>query len=295
MRIDTLFAADRPTISFEFFPPKTEEGFEKLYGVIDDLRPLNPSYVSVTYGAGGSTRAKTVELVGKVQNEIGLTALAHLTCVGHTKGEMAEILDQLWGAGVRNILALRGDPPAGGGWAPTDGGFDHAGDLVAFIKNRHDFFVAVAGFPEGHPQCLNRTRDLEHLKQKVDAGAGSIVTQLFFDNNDFYRFRDAARGMGIDVPIVAGIMPIQNVGQIKRFVTMCGAKIPHPLLTKLESLEHDPAAVERAGLEYATRQCQDLIFHGVDGLHFYTLNKSPATVRIVRELKLPNPMATAAA
>ena len=297
MRIDQLLADGRPTISFEFFPPKTEEGFNKLYQTIDDLRPLAPSYVSVTYGAGGSTRAKTVELVGKIRNEIGLNAMAHLTCVGHTADEVGGILDQLWAAGVENVLALRGDPPTGGAWSMTDGGFEHAGDLVKYVRARHDFFVAVAGFPEGHPQCLNRTRDLEHLKQKVDGGAGAVVTQLFFDNNEFLRFRDAARRMGITAPIVAGIMPIQNLGQIKRFVTMCGAKIPQPLLIKLESLEHDPAAVEKAGLEYATRQCQDLLFHGVDGLHFYTLNKSPATVKIVQNLDLDDhrPQAASAA
>ena len=296
MRIDQILASDAPTISFEFFPPKTDEGFAKLRGTIDDLRPLRPSYVSVTYGAGGSTRSKTLDLVGTIQNEIGLTAMAHLTCVGHTSGEVGEILDQLWDRGVKNVLCLRGDPPAGQSqFAATEGGFATAAELVKFTKGRHDFFVAVAGFPEGHPQCLNRTRDLEHLRQKVDAGADTIVTQLFFDNADFFRWRDAAARMGVTIPAIAGIMPIQNLGQIKRFVTMCGAKIPHPLLTKLESLEGDAPAVERAGVEYATRQCQDLIFHGVDGLHFYTLNKSLATVQIVRDLRLPDHAAEATA
>lgn len=294
MRIDESrerSSGQRPAISFEFFPPKTEKGFEKLREAIASLRPLAPTYVSVTYGAGGSTRAKTVELVGQIQNELGLTAMAHLTCVGHSKQELREILDRVWDAGVRNVLALRGDPPEGSRWfTPCEGGCATTAELVRLIKERHDFFVAVAGYPEGHPECLNRTRDLEHLKQKVEAGADQVITQLFFDNADFYAWRERCRDIGIKVPIMAGIMPIQNVGQIKRFVTMCGAKIPHMLLTRLEALEPDPAAVERAGIAYATRQCQDLIFSGVDGLHFYTLNKSTATVEIVRNLDLaPSP------
>ncbi len=276
-------------MSFEFFPPKTDAGFDKLFDTIAALKPLNPSFVDVTYGAGGSTREKTLELAAKIRRETKLDVMAHLTCVGHTADEVGSILDQLWDADVHNVLALRGDPPGGGGvWTRTEGGFEYAGDMVEYVRNRHDFFTAVAGFPEGHPQCLNRTRDLEHLKQKVDAGADAVVTQLFFDNADFLRFRDDCRRIGIDVPIVAGIMPIQKVDQIKRFVTMCGAKIPHPLLTTLERLDSDPAAVERAGIDYATRQCQDLVFHGVDGLHFYTLNKSTATVEICQSLTLPD-------
>ncbi|MGC4031095.1 MAG: methylenetetrahydrofolate reductase [NAD(P)H] [Tepidisphaeraceae bacterium] len=286
MRLDPLFESGKPTVSFEFFPPKTDEGFTSLYRTIEELKPLKPSYVSVTYGAGGSTRTKTLELAAKIQNQIGFNTLAHLTCVGHTADEIGQIIDQLWADGVRNILALRGDPPAGGAtWTKTPGGFDHADELVAYIKKRHDFFVAVAGFPEGHPQGLNRQRDLEHLKGKVDAGADAIVTQLFFDNNDFHQFRYDTDRMGIRVPIVAGIMPISNVSQIKRFVTMCGAKIPMPLLRKLERIEHDADAVYKAGIDYATNQCRDLIFHDIAGLHFYTLNKSRATVDIVRRLE----------
>ncbi|MBC7784953.1 MAG: methylenetetrahydrofolate reductase [NAD(P)H] [Burkholderiales bacterium] len=288
MRLDQAFATGKPTISFEFFPPKTEEAFNALYQTIEDLRPLKPSYVSVTYGAGGSTRSKTLELCGRIQNEIGFNTVAHLTCVGHTRDKIGQILDQLWESGIRNILALRGDPPGGSVWTKTEGGFDHAGDLVGYVKNRHDFFVAVAGFPEGHPQCLNLSRDLEYLKAKVDAGADAIVTQLFFDNNDFLRFRDNCVRLGIDVPIIGGIMPISNVAQIKRFVTMCGAKIPMPLLRKLEKIEKDPDAVYNAGIDYATNQCRDLIFHDVAGLHFYTLNKSKATTEIVKRLNTPH-------
>ncbi len=288
MRLDQAFANGKPTISFEFFPPKTEEGFNALYQTIEDLRPLKPSYVSVTYGAGGSTRSKTLDLCGRIQNEIGFNTVAHLTCVGHTADEIGQILDQLWNSGIRNILALRGDPPAGGMWTKTPGGFDHADELVSYIKSRNDFFVAVAGFPEGHPQCLNLTRDMEHLKAKVDAGADAIVTQLFFDNNDFHRFRDNCLRIGIDVPIIGGIMPISNVAQIKRFVTMCGAKIPMPLLRKLERIEADANAVYQAGIDYATNQCRDLLFHDVAGLHFYTLNKSKATTEIVQRLNAPH-------
>jgi methylenetetrahydrofolate reductase (NADPH) len=285
MRIDSLLGLGKPTISFEFFPPKTDAGFASLYETIEDLKPLNPSYVSVTYGAGGSTRAKTVELVEKIQREGGIRSMAHLTCVGHTSDEIGSILDDLWNAGIRNVLALRGDPPAGQSqFVATEGGFAYADQLVKFVKGRHDFSIGVAGYPEGHPQCLNKTRDLENLKKKVDNGGAFVVTQLFFDNEDFYKFREAARAIGIRVPIVAGLMPILNVAQIKRFVGMCGAKIPHPLLLKLEALESDPEAVYAAGVEYATRQCEDLIKKGVDGIHFYTLNKSKATAQICRAL-----------
>jgi methylenetetrahydrofolate reductase (NADPH) len=295
VKIDRHFQTGRPSVSFEFFPPKTDKGFDKLFETIAALKPLGPSFVDVTYGAGGSTREKTLDLCRRIRSETGLDVMAHLTCVGHSAEEVGEILDKLWESDVHNVLALRGDPPAGGSWEKCEGGFEYAGEMVEFVRQRHDFFTAVAGFPEGHPQCLNRTRDLEHLKAKVDAGAHAVVTQLFFDNADFLRFRDECRRIGIDVPIIAGIMPIQKVDQIKRFVTMCGAKIPHPLLTTLERLESDPAAVEQAGVDYATRQCQDLVFHGVDGLHFYTLNKSNATVEIFRNLTLPKQLGKQAA
>jgi methylenetetrahydrofolate reductase (NADPH) len=285
MRIDELLGRGKPAISFEFFPPKNDAGFAQLYRTIGELHPLRPSYVSVTYGAGGSTREKTVTLVERIQSELRIRAMAHLTCVGHTAEEIGRILDDLWAAGIRNVLALRGDPPAGqSSFVKMEGGFAYADELVAFVRGRRDFCVGVAGYPEGHPQCLNKTRDLEHLKAKVDAGGCFVITQLFFDNNDFYHFRDAARAMGIGVPIIAGIMPIVNVSQIKRFVSMCGTKIPHPLLTKLESLEGSPEAVAAAGVDYATEQCRDLLAHGADGLHFFTLNKSNATVEVCRRL-----------
>jgi methylenetetrahydrofolate reductase (NADPH) len=285
MRIDQILGTGRPTISFEFFPPKTDEGFAKLYQTIDDLHAIDPSFVTVTYGAGGSTRQKTMDLVVRIQTELKLRAMAHLTCVGHTRDEIGQILDDLWNGGIVNIMALRGDPPAGQmHFVATEGGFAYANELVEFIRGRHDFCIGVAGYPEGHPQCLNVTRDMEHLKRKVNAGGDFITTQLFFDNEDFYRWRDRARAAGIRVPIIAGIMPIGNVNQIKRFVAMCGAKIPHPLLLKLEECEHDGESVYRCGVEYATQQCQDLLKNEADGLHFYTLNKSKATVEICKAL-----------
>jgi methylenetetrahydrofolate reductase (NADH) len=287
MRIDQLFGQGRPTISFEFFPPKTEAGFTQLFATIDELHPLQPSYVSVTYGAGGSTRQKTVALVERIQRELKIRSMAHLTCVGHTAEELGSILDELWKSGIVNVLTLRGDPPVGQAqFTATPGGFANANDLAKFARARHDFCIGVAGYPEGHPQCLNLTRDLEMVKLKLDHGGNFVITQLFFDNQDFYRFRDQARKMGITAPIIAGIMPIVNLAQIKRFVSMCGAKIPQDLLVKLESLESDPEAVYAAGIEHAVGQCRDLASHGADGLHFYTLNKSKATVQIVRSLNL---------
>jgi methylenetetrahydrofolate reductase (NADPH) len=286
MRIDQILGLGQPSVSFEFFPPKTDAGFASLFQTIDELKSIQPSYVSVTYGAGGSTREKTVQLVERIQRELGIRSMAHLTCVGHTAAEIGSILDDLWKAGIRNVLALRGDPPAGQSqFVSTEGGFANADGLVKFVAERHPFSIGVAGYPEGHPQCLNLTRDMEHLKRKVDNGGTFIVTQLFFDNADFYRFRDRAVAMGIKVPIVAGIMPILNVAQIKRFIGMCGAKIPQPLLLKLESLEADPEAVHSAGVEHATQQCRDLIANDVAGVHFYTLNKSKATVEICKLLK----------
>jgi methylenetetrahydrofolate reductase (NADPH) len=281
MRIDELLHGGKPTISFEFFPPKTDEGFTSLFRTIDELKSIKPSYVSVTYGAGGSTREKTVQLVERIQRDLGIRSMAHLTCVGHTADQIGGILDDLWKAGIRNVLALRGDPPAGQTqFTAAEGGFANADGLVKYIAKRHPFCIGVAGYPEGHPQCLNLTRDMEHLKRKIDNGGNFIVTQLFFDNADFYRFRDRAVAMGINAPIVAGIMPILNVAQIKRFIGMCGAKIPQPLLLKLESLETDADAVHRAGVDHAVDQCRDLIANGVAGIHFYTLNKSKATVDI---------------
>ena len=287
MRIDQILGLGKPTISFEFFPPKNEVGFAQLYQAVGELHAIKPSFVTVTYGAGGGTRQKTVDLVARIQRELKLRSMAHLTCVGHTRDEIGGILDDLWQNGVVNIMALRGDPPAGQTqFVATAGGFSYANELVGFTRSRHDFCIGVAGYPEGHPQCLNLTRDMENLKRKVDEGGNFVTTQLFFDNADFYRFRDRARHAGIKSPIVAGIMPILNVNQMKRFISMCGAKIPHPLLLKLEAVEEDAEAVHAAGVEYAVKQCQDLVKNSVDGIHFYTLNKSKATVQICKELNI---------
>ena len=284
-RIDAAFKAGRATMSFEFFPPKSDESRAQLMTAIEELRPLAPDFVSITRTGEGTQ--STLDLTIQVQNELGFRAMSHLTCVHHSREEMGAALDTLWESGVRNVLALRGDlPPGTTQVARGEDGFSYASDLVPFVREKHDFCIGVAGYPESHPQSLNPARDLEMLKMKMDAGAHFIITQLFFDNSDFYRWRDGARAMGIDAPIVAGIMPINNVAQIKRFVTMCGAKIPQPLLVQLESLESDPLAVHAAGVEYAIRQCEDLISNGVDGLHFYTLNKSKATVLIGQALQV---------
>ncbi len=288
MRIDQLFNSALPTLSFEFFPPRGEEGEAQLLQTIEELRPLQPSFISVTRTGGGAP--PTIDLTAKIQNELGFRAMSHLTCAGYTQEQIGELLDKAWDEGVRNILALRGDAaPGEQTFSVTEGGFSAASDLVEFIKNRHDFCIGVAGYPEGHPTALNLERDAKYFKLKVDNGAHFGVTQLFFDNSDFYRWRDRVQGMGVDVPLVAGIMPILNVAQIKRFVGMCGARIPEPLLLQLESLESDPASVHAAGVEYAIRQCEDLLANGVSGVHFYTLNRSKATVLISQALGMKHP------
>jgi methylenetetrahydrofolate reductase (NADPH) len=284
MRIDELFVTDKPTISFEFFPPKDAEGAENLFKTIERLRPLQPSFVSITRTGGGTE--PTIDLTSRVQKDLGIRTMAHLTCVGHTKEQMKAHLQTLWDDGVRNVLALRGDlHPGQANSQMGEREFAYATDLVAFVKEQNDFAITVAGYPEGHPQCLNITRDLEYLKQKQDMGATSVITQLFFDNNDFYRWRDQSHKMGVTIPLVAGLIPIQNVAQIKRFVTSCGAKIQHDLLLRLEAVENDADAVYAIGLEHALKQCQDLLANGVDGLHFYTLNRSKATRDICQALK----------
>ena len=285
-RIDALFASQHPLVSFEFFPPKDEKSAEQLFATIEELQAVRPSFVSITRTGGGTPQ--TLDLTARVQNELGIRAMAHMTCVGHTAQEMEEYLARLWQSGVRNVLALRGDLPPGVTALPADCPFFYANDLVSFVRERHDFCIGVAGYPEGHPQCLNTTRDLEHLKRKLDAGAQFVITQLFFDNADFFRWRDAAAKLGITAPLVAGIMPILSTPQIKRFVTMCGAKIPQPLLVHLESLESDPQAVHAAGVDHAIQQCEELLREGASGLHFYTLNRSKATSQIARALDLKN-------
>jgi methylenetetrahydrofolate reductase (NADPH) len=282
-----------PVISFEFFPPKTEEGDRNLLEkTIPALLATRPHYCSVTYGAGGSTRDKTLMIVDRIQRQHGLTAVAHLTCVDSTKEQVAGLLSQIKTLGVRNVLALRGDPPGGGEFKPTPGGFEFSSQLVRFIRESGDFCIGVAGFPEGHIACkAGKQADWAFLKQKVDAGADWIITQLFFDNADFYEFRDHLAGrLGVKVPIVPGIIPILSAGQIRRFTALCGARIPAALGTRLDALGADDAAATEFGIEYAAGQCEDLLRNGAPGIHFYTLNKAASTVAVLRKLGLaPGP------
>ncbi len=286
MKIIDCIRAQRPTLSFEFYPPKDEIGFWDLYKTILSLKPLEPTYVSVTYGAGGSTRRKTVDLVSRILSDAQIEPVAHLTCVGASRRELAEIIDELWNARIRNVLALRGDPPKDSEtFTPPPDGFAHASELVAFLKDRYDLCIGGACHPEKHPEAVDADTDLRFLKQKVDAGCDYLVTQLFFDNEDFYRFRDRARATGISVPIIVGVMPILSVRQIKRFTQMCGARIPTALLEKIEAVEDDPEAVRQMGTIHSLQQCQDLIENDVAGLHFYTLNRSTATRAIFQHIK----------
>jgi methylenetetrahydrofolate reductase (NADPH) len=278
MRICNCFEARRPVFSFEFFPPKTEEGVRNLYATIQELAPLKPSFVSVTYGAGGSTQQLTVDLVTRIKKEIGIEAMAHLTCVGHSAAEIAAVLDRLEAAEIENVLALRGDPPRGETqFVRPKEGFGYACELARFIRSRYDFCLGGAGYPEGHVECADKEADLRHLKQKVDAGLDFVITQLFFDPADYFRFVECARAIGISVPIVPGIMPVQNVGQIERFTTMCGASIPPALRERLEAVRDDDQAVIATGIDWATDQCRALLDGGAPGIHFYTLNRSLST------------------
>jgi methylenetetrahydrofolate reductase (NADPH) len=285
-------ATGQPVISFEFFPPKTDEGDRSLLEkTIPALRKAKPDYCSVTYGAGGSTRDKTLMIVDRIQREQGLTTVAHLTCVSSTQAQISQLLDQIKALGVKNVLALRGDPPDGGEFKPTAGGFEFSSQLVKFIREHSDFSVGVAGFPEGHIACkAGKQTDWGFLKRKIDAGADFVITQLFFDNADFFEFRDHMNKYhSVTVPLVPGVIPILRGGQIKRFATLCGARIPQPLADKLEELGDDDDAVAQFGIEYSTRQCQELLRNGAPGIHFYTLNKAESTVRILQNLGLGTP------
>jgi methylenetetrahydrofolate reductase (NADPH) len=286
MRIIDILNSGKRSVSFEFFPPKDDGGFADLFKTIEALKPLQPSYVSVTYGAGGSTRRKTVDLVKRIKHEIGIESMAHLTCVGAARDEIQSVLDDLQSTGMENVLPLRGDPPKGQDrFVKTQGGFAYASELVKFIRGRYAFCLGGACYPEGHPETPDKQADLANLKQKVDAGVDFLITQLFFNNEDFFRFRDRATAAGITVPILAGIMPILNVKQIKRFTQMCGATIPADLLPKIEAVEDDPEAVRQLGAYHATRQCEQLLAEGVAGLHFYTLNRSTATRAICQNIR----------
>jgi methylenetetrahydrofolate reductase (NADH) len=287
MMIRDLFRRSEPIFSFEFFPPKTEPGERALLETVARLRELRPSFVSVTYGAGGSTREKTIDIVTRIKREFDIEAMAHLTCVGHDRDEIRPILDRLAAGGIENVLPLRGDPPQGqSAFVPTPNGFSHAAELVHFIRaQRYSFCLAGAGYPEGHVECRDLDLDIQFLKQKVLAGVDFLITQLFFDNADYFSFVARARRLGITLPIVPGIMPVTNVAQIERITSLCGARIPLALRERMHAARDDDDAVHEVGVEYSARQCRELLAAGAPGIHFYTLNKSPATAAILAELR----------
>jgi methylenetetrahydrofolate reductase (NADPH) len=291
MRIDEILATDGgPYFSFEFFPPKTDQGERNLYAAVAELVALEPSFVSVTYGAGGSSRGKTIEIVKRIKEEYGLEAMAHFTCVGATVGELCETLDEMAAAGVENVLALRGDPPAGEEqWTKTAGGLEYSSELVELICSQERFAIGAACFPETHIHASSTQEDLEHLAEKVAAGADFLITQLFFDNAAYFDFVERARAIGIGVPIIPGILPITHVGQLERMTKMCGASIPPGLSSELHARDGEQEAVIDFGVAYATMQCAELLAAGAPGIHFYTLNRSPATRAILSALKLYRP------
>lgn len=297
MHAADLFAANSTTFSFEFFPPKTAAGAQTLFDTIARLQPLKPAFVSVTYGAGGSTRELTHDVVVRLRETTSLDPIPHLTCVGHSEDQIREILDRYCLANVSNILALGGDPPGNdAAYDRSADSFRHAADLVRFIRNwnaqgnhsdKRGFGIGVAGFPEGHPATPNRLLEMDHLKAKVDAGADYICTQLFFDNHDFYDFRERCELVGIRVPILAGVMPVATVAGMKRMADLAlGARIPAGLQREVLQHQDDDAAVAQIGVAWATEQCRDLLAHQVRGIHFYTLNKSTATLQIYENLGL---------
>ena len=298
MHIQDIFAQHRTTFSFEFFPPKTDEASEELFGTIASLQELQPSFVSVTYGAGGSTRDRTHDLIVRIQKQTNLTAVSHLTCVCHSLDEMTAILDRYAASGIKNILALGGDAPKTvANYDRAKDAFQYADQLVNFIRSRPNapdrrgFGVGVAGFPEGHPGCPNRLKEMDYFKKKVDAGADYICTQLFFDNRDLYDFRERCDLAGIKIPIVAGIMPVTaKAGMVRMAELALGAKVPAKLLRAVGRCADD-GAVSRVGISWATEQCADLLHNGIRGIHFYTLNRSDATRQIYENLGVKDSVA----
>ncbi len=287
MRIVDLYGQGRPIFSFEFFPPKTEAGESKLMETMADLKSaVEPDYVSVTYGAGGSTRDQTHGVVTRIQNELGITGMAHQTCVAASRADISANVTRLIQSGVENVLALRGDPPEmEDSWQPPADGFSHANELLEFLSEEFDLSLGAACYPEVHPEAASSADDLQWTRAKVQSGAGFLTTQLFFDPERYVRFAERARAAGIDVPIVPGIMPITNLGQIERFTKMCGAELPEPLRARLQRCGDDEAAVMATGIEHAITQCRELLESGAPGLHFYTLNKSHATRSILAALR----------
>ena len=288
MKIRDILASGKRTISFEFFAPKTDQGVESLFRTIHRLEAHGPDFVSVTYGAGGSTRNQTVDLVSRIRAETGLETMAHVTCVAQTRGDVHDVLASLDELGIDNVLALRGDPPRGQeAFAPQDGGFRFASDVITHMRENFDFGVAAACFPEVHPDSKDTASDMVHLKEKVDAGVDYLITQLFFDNRDFFDFMDRARGIGIDVPVLAGILPVLGTAQIRRFASLCGAGIPPAFDRELEKYVDDDDGARELGIEYAARQVDELWRTGVDGIHFYTINRSYSVSRVLDAVGLP--------
>ncbi|MBI1902041.1 MAG: methylenetetrahydrofolate reductase [NAD(P)H] [Planctomycetia bacterium] len=289
MRIGEAYGPGRFGLSFELFPPKTDEGVAQLFVDLRDLVAFAPSFVTCTYGAGGSTRDRTLDIVQRVHREFGCTVASHLTCVGSTVDQLRCYLREAAGRDVENIVALRGDPPRGQtDFRPVPGGFRYANELVALIRAEFpQFGVAVAGYPETHQEAPSPEVDLANLKRKVEAGGDVVITQLFFDNADFFRFRQRCQAIGIRVPIVPGILPVTNLAQIRRITSLCGAKLPASFTRALESHESDPAGQFEVGVDFAARQVQELLDAGIPGVHFYVLNKSPATVRVLSAVRRP--------
>ncbi len=288
MKIGDYLRQGKFSVSFEFFPPKTSEGEEELFQTIKSLQQLNPTFVSVTYGAGGSTRDRTRRVVERIHKETNLTVMAHLTCIAHTKEDLYDILKGYAQIGIENILALRGDLPANmPDFKPPEGACKHGSELVRFIRENFGktFSIGVASYPEGHPESPNMEWEIRYFKQKVEAGANFSITQMFFDNSYFYRFLELCQRAGIDIPIIPGIMPITNFRQIQKFASMCGAEIPQSLVERLEPYADNPEETLKIGVEFAIEQCLDLLENSVQGLHFYTLNKSKATLLVYEGIK----------
>ena len=288
MRIGDILRRGVFSVSFEFFPPKTPEGERQLFETIRELKELRPTFVSVTYGAGGSTRDRTRNVVKRIHEEVGLTVMAHLTCIAHTREELIDILEDYRRIGIENILALRGDVPRDRpDFRPPEGACRYAKELVELIREsfKDHFSIGVASYPEGHPESPNMEWEVRFFKEKVEAGADFSITQMFFENSYYYEFVELCQRAGIDIPIIPGIMPITNFRQIKKFASMCGATIPQSLIDRMEPVEDRPEEVARIGVEFAVRQCEDLLRNGVPGLHFYTLNKSKATLEIYRAIR----------
>jgi methylenetetrahydrofolate reductase (NADPH) len=286
---------DRPVFSFEFFPPKTPAGSENLDRALDDLKDLSPDFVSVTYGAGGSTRDTTIDVVGHIKRDLGLEVMAHLTCVNATVDDVRGTLDRMREVGIDNVLALRGDPPRGQErWTKTDGGLEFSHELVSLIRADYGFAVAGAAFPETHIHAVSAEDDLRHLKRKVDLGVEVLITQMFFDNAHYFDFVERARKIGIEAPIIPGVMPILSLDGMKRMAELSAAEIPEALDSELNRRRGDDQAVAELGVSYATLQCADLLAGGAPGIHFVTLNKSSATRAILSALRLMKPWETPA-